>query len=75
VTTVRVGDRVRFLGFGEPQRDTALKPGTEGTVEIIDDLGTIHVRWDHGEALGLLTRPGPWHDPATFRPDRFARSD
>lgn len=26
------GDRVRFLGFGEPDLYSRLRPGTEGTV-------------------------------------------
>ena len=27
--------------------------GTEGTVTGVDDLGTIHVRWDNGASLGV----------------------
>lgn len=27
--------------------------GTRGTVEFVDDLGTIHCRWDNGQGLGL----------------------
>ena len=27
--------------------------GTAGTVEYVDDIGTIHVRWDNGCGLGV----------------------
>ena len=33
---------------------TKLKPGDEGTIQFEDDMGTIHVKWDNGEHLGLL---------------------
>ena len=28
-------------------------PGTRGSVLYVDDLGTIHVRWNTGSSLGL----------------------
>ena len=33
---------------------TTLKPGDRGTVDFVDDLGTIHVTWDNGSNLGLV---------------------
>lgn len=54
------GSRVRLI----ESRD-AISPiptGTEGTVDLIDDLGTIFVDWDNGRSLGLI--PGE---------DRFER--
>lgn len=67
-----VGDRVVFDGFGEHDPYSRLTPGTLGTVEMIDDVGTVHVKWDDGGNLGMMTRRPPWV-PATvpFRPDRF----
>jgi hypothetical protein len=67
---VPVGSRVEFLGFGEDDPYTTLKPGTFGTVEHVDDAGTIHVLWDDGHRLGLVTRPFGGPQPG-FRADRF----
>jgi hypothetical protein len=33
---------------------TELKPGVRGTVDFVDDMGTIHVSWDNGSQLGLV---------------------
>ena len=33
---------------------TKLKPGNEGTIQYEDDMGTVHVKWDNGEYLGLI---------------------
>jgi hypothetical protein len=53
----RKGMRVRLLRFaidGGPLDDNQLVPhGTLGTITIIDDLGTLHVRWDNSATLGL----------------------
>lgn len=27
--------------------------GSEGVVELVDDTGTLHVKWDDGQKLGL----------------------
>jgi hypothetical protein len=57
------GDRVRFLGFGEPDRYSRLRVGTEGTVSTVDDLGTVHVDWDDGGRLGIVFAPPPGQPP------------
>lgn len=46
------GKRVR-LSYTSDQY-THLKPGDEGTVDHIDDAGTVHVNWDNGSGLGLI---------------------
>ena len=33
--------------------DHAPPKGTRGTVIFVDDIGTIHVRWNTGSSLGL----------------------
>jgi len=65
-----VGDRVEFLGFGDPDPYSALMPGTLGTVTHVDDAGTIHVDWDNGAKIGLVTRPFGDYGPR-FKPDRY----
>ena len=45
-------DRVRLVSTTDPY--TNLVPGNLGTVERVDDLGTIHVHWDQGSRLGLV---------------------
>ena len=31
-----------------------LHPGSKGTVMSVDDMGTIHIRWDCGSSLGVV---------------------
>ena len=33
---------------------STLKSGDEGTVISVDDIGTLHVKWDSGSSLGLV---------------------
>ena len=44
------GARVELVEMNDLQ---ASPPGTEGTVVTVDDIGTIHVRWDNGSSLGV----------------------
>lgn len=48
---VKVGDYVECIYMNDPQ---AVPAGTRGTVYHIDDIGTIHVRWENGSGLGLI---------------------
>lgn len=57
--TYPAGTRVVLVEMLDLQ---APKPGTCGTVLFVDDIGTIHMRWDSGGSLGLV--PGI---------DRFAK--
>lgn len=31
-----------------------LQTGTKGTVNFVDDMGTIHMKWENGSTLGLI---------------------
>ena len=46
------GCRVKLICMNDPYRD--LKAGAIGTVTHVDDIGTIHVAWDYGSALGVV---------------------
>ena len=45
------GTRVELMSMDDPY--SKLKPGDQGTVEMVDDIGTIFVRWDCGSGLGV----------------------
>lgn len=32
----------------------AVPPGTRGTVEYVDDVGQIHMKWDNGRTLSIV---------------------
>ena len=48
-----VGTRVELVKMDDPFTPK-LKPGCKGTVRLVDDAGTIHVRWDCGSSLGVV---------------------
>lgn len=52
------GKRVRLISCSDPY--TKNSPGTEGTVEFVDDTGTLHVKWDNGSTLGLIPGEDCW---------------
>jgi hypothetical protein len=51
-----VGRRVRLQYTNDPY--TELRQGDEGIVNHIDDCGTVHVDWDCGSRLGLISSAG-----------------
>jgi hypothetical protein len=46
------GTRVILVKMDDPY--TKLQPGDKGTVRSVDDIGTIHVKWDRGGSLGIV---------------------
>ena len=52
------GRRVRLGSCEDPYTD--LEPGSEGTVLFVDTVGTVHVDWDNGSALGLVEGVDQW---------------
>ena len=46
------GTRVELVSMNDPY--TKIPEGTKGTVMVVDDTGTIHVKWDNGSSLGIV---------------------
>lgn len=46
-----IGRRVKCI---EMKDDHPVPSGTIGTIQHIDDIGTIHMKWDNGSTLGLV---------------------
>ena len=46
------GTRVELIRMSDPY--TNLRQGDRGTVTLVDDIGTIHVKWDSGSTLGVV---------------------
>lgn len=46
------GTRVVLNSMNDPW--APVTPGTRGTVDHVEDIGTIHMRWDNGRTLGLV---------------------
>jgi hypothetical protein len=44
------GTRVELVRMNDPY--SKLKPGDQGTVVFVDDIGTVFVNWDCGSSLG-----------------------
>jgi hypothetical protein len=45
------GCRVELVKMDDVQAPPA---GTCGTVAYVDDIGTIHLKWDNGSSLGVV---------------------
>ena len=50
------GTRIELISMEDPY--APIEAGTQGTVVCVDDMGTIHMKWDNGRSLGLI----PWED-------------
>ena len=45
------GKRIKCIHMMD---DYPILSGELGTVDLVDDMGTIHVKWDSGRRLGLV---------------------
>ena len=46
-----IGTRLELINMEDAQ---AVPSGTKGRVVCVDDMGTIHMKWDNGRTLGLI---------------------
>ena len=46
------GTRIELIYMSDPY--SPVPDGTKGTVVCVDDMGTIHMKWDNGRTLGLI---------------------
>lgn len=53
------GTRVQLDSMGDDPRP--VPPGTKGTVVAVDDMGTVHVNFDNGRALGICPEVDTFH--------------
>lgn len=57
-----VGKRITLIHTSDPY--TELRPGDQGTITFVDDIGTIFAKWDRGSSLGMV----PGHDRFAIAP-------
>ena len=46
------GTRIRLNSMSDPY--APVEPGTEGSVEMVDDAGQLLMKWDNGRTLALI---------------------
>ena len=46
------GTRIRLNSMHDPY--APITPGTEGVVDVVDDDGQLHMKWDNGRTLALI---------------------
>jgi len=46
------GTRIELISMDDPY--APIKPGMQGTVDKVDDIGTLHLKWDDGRSLGVV---------------------
>ncbi len=46
------GTRIELISMDDPY--SPVPPGTRGTVDCVDDIGTVFPVWDNGRRLGLV---------------------
>ena len=59
------GTRIRLNSMNDPFAPVAL--GTEGVVQLVDDAGQLHMKWDNGRTLAII----PGEDSFTVLPPKL----
>ena len=52
LSDIRVGSRIRLIEMRSERYP--VEPGTLGTVQYIDGIGNVLMKWDNGRTLSLL---------------------
>ena len=52
---LRAGDRVTLTEIPDGYDAFAIAAPMSGTVDLIDSLDTVHVRWDGGARFGVIS--------------------
>ncbi|MBZ2175629.1 DUF4314 domain-containing protein [Schnuerera sp. xch1] len=60
-----IGTRIELLSTMDDIQ--GVEKGVKGTVVGVDDIGTIHMKWDNGRGLGLI--PGEDNFTVLSRPE------
>jgi hypothetical protein len=47
-----IGKRIEMIHCTDQY--SPIPQGTQGTVDMVDDMGTVFVDWDNGSTLGLI---------------------
>lgn len=45
------GTRIKLVSMDDTY---SVPSGTCGTVDFVDDIGTIHMKWDDGRTIGII---------------------
>ena len=45
------GTRIQLIHMED---NWAVPPGIRGTVDLVDDIGSIHLKWDNGRSLAIV---------------------
>ena len=56
------GTRIRLNSMNDPY--APITPGTEGVVDLVDDDGQLHMKWDNGRTLAIIPWRGQLHGAA-----------
>ena len=59
------GTRIRLNSMNDPY--APVTPGTEGVVDVVDDDGQLHMKWDNGRTLAIV----PGEDSFTVLPPKL----
>lgn len=52
----KAGTKIKLLKDMKEEPSNSVKAGEIGIVDHVDDIGTIHIRWENGSGLGLIPK-------------------